>query len=171
MIILLFAVIDYHYNIVKSLMGHMIIYTWLGVVLGSALISLLIAYVMYRSYKSAYDMEQYRRTTSNAMAHDLKSPLAVISLYAENLKSGKNPEKNQYYMDGILNEVKSMNEQVASILDMAKAEDVNTELHKTKVDIGSIINTAAEVYAETIKDKKISGLTFREAVRSKQTRL
>lgn len=150
-----FAVIDYHYNIVKSLMGHMIIYTWLGVVLGSALISLLIAYIMYRSYKSAYDMEQYRRTTSNAMAHDLKSPLAVISLYAENLKSGKNPEKNQYYMDGILNEVKAMNEQVASILDMAKAEDVNTELHKTKVDIGNIINTAAEVYAETIKTKNI----------------
>ena len=24
------VVIDYHYNIVKSLMGHMIIYTWLG---------------------------------------------------------------------------------------------------------------------------------------------
>lgn len=150
-----FAVIDYHYNIAKSLMGHMIIYTWLGVVLGSALISLVIAYIMYRSYKSAYDMEQYRRTTSNAMAHDLKSPLAVISLYAENLKSGKNPEKNQYYMEGILNEVKAMNEQVASILDMAKAEDVNTELHKTKVDIGSIINTAAEVYAETIKTKNI----------------
>lgn len=100
-------------------------------------------------------MEQYRRTTSNAMAHDLKSPLAVISLYAENLKSGKNPEKNQYYMDGILNEVKAMNEQVASILDMAKAEDVNTELHKTKVDIGNIINTAADVYAETIKTKNI----------------
>ena len=119
-----FAVIDYHYNIVKSLMGHMIIYIWLGVVLGSALISLVIAYIMYRSYKSAYDMEQYRRTTSNAMAHDLKSPLAVISLYAENLKSGKNPEKNQYYMDGILNEVKAMNEQVASILDMAKAEEL-----------------------------------------------
>jgi len=40
-------------------------------------------------------MEQYRRTTSNAMAHDLKSPLAVISLYAENLKSGKNPEETK----------------------------------------------------------------------------
>ena len=58
-------------------------------------------------------------------------------------------------MDGILNEVKAMNEQVASILDMAKAEDVNTELHKTKVDIGNIINTAADVYAETIKTKNI----------------
>lgn len=100
-------------------------------------------------------MEQYRRTTSNAMAHDLKSPLAVISLYAENLKSGKNPEKNQYYMEGILNEVKAMNEQVASILDMAKAEDINTELHKTTVDIAAIVKTAADVYAETIRNKHV----------------
>ena len=149
------AIVDCHYNMMKSMTGHLLIWTWLGVVFGSALISLLIAYVMYRSYRSAYDMEQYRRTTSNSMAHDLKSPLAVISLYAENLQSGKNPEKNQYYINGILNEVKAMNEQVASILDMAKAEDINTELHKTTVDIAAIVKTAADVYAETIRNKHV----------------
>ena len=138
-----YLVMDYHTNLIKSTFGKLIIATWIGIALLSTLISLAIAYVLYRSYRSAYDMEQYRRTTSNAMAHDLKSPLAVIQLNAENLRDGTNPEKNRHYTDNIINEVHQMNTQIASILDMAKAEDVNTKLHKTDVDITAIVNSVA----------------------------
>ena len=151
-----YLVMDYHTNLIKSAFGKLIIATWIGIALLSTFISLAIAYVLYRSYKSAYDMEQYRRTTSNAMAHDLKSPLAVIQLNAENLRDGTNPEKNRHYTDNIINEVHQMNAQIASILDMAKAEDVNTKLHKTDVDIAVIVNSVAEEYAERIKEKNVS---------------
>ena len=150
-----YLVMDYHTNLIKSTVGKLIIATWIGIALLSTLISLAIAYVLYRSYRSAYDMEQYRRTTSNAMAHDLKSPLAVISLYAENLKAGTNPEKNKYYMDGILEEVRQMNGQVASILDMAKAENVDTKLKKTEVDLAGIVDTVAQIYNEKISEKNV----------------
>ncbi len=151
-----YLVMDYHTNLIKSTFGKLIIATWIGIALLSTLISLAIAYVLYRSYRSAYDMEQYRRTTSNAMAHDLKSPLAVIQLNAENLRDGSNPEKNRHYTDNIINEVHQMNTQIASILDMAKAEDVNTKLHKTDVDITAIVNSVAAEYAERIKEKNVS---------------
>lgn len=151
-----YLVMDYHTNLIKSAFGKLIIATWIGIALLSTLISLAIAYVLYRSYRSAYDMEQYRRTTSNAMAHDLKSPLAVIQLNAENLRDGTNPEKNRHYTDNIINEIHQMNTQIASILDMAKAEDVNTKLHKTDVDITVIVNSVAEEYAERIKEKNVS---------------
>lgn len=151
-----YLVMDYHTNLIKSTFGKLIIATWIGIALLSTLISLAIAYVLYRSYRSAYDMEQYRRTTSNAMAHDLKSPLAVIQLNAENLRDGTNPEKNRHYTDNIINEVHQMNTQIASILDMAKAEDVNTKLHKTDVDITAIVNSVAEEYVERIKEKNVS---------------
>lgn len=151
-----YLVMDYHTNLIKSTFGKLIIATWIGIALLSTLISLAIAYVLYRSYRSAYDMEQYRRITSNAMAHDLKSPLAVIQLNAENLRDGTNPEKNRHYTDNIINEVHQMNTQIASILDMAKAEDVNTKLHKTDVDITAIVNSVAAEYAERIKEKNVS---------------
>lgn len=151
-----YLVMDYHTNLIKSTFGKLIIATWIGIALLSTLISLAIAYVLYRSYRSAYDMEQYRCTTSNAMAHDLKSPLAVIQLNAENLRDGTNPEKNRHYTDNIINEVHQMNAQIASILDMAKAEDVNTKLHKTDVDITAIVNSVAAEYAERIKEKNVS---------------
>ena len=151
-----YLVMDYHTNLIKSTFGKLIIATWIGIALLSTLISLAIAYVLYRSYRSAYDMEQYRRITSNAMAHDLKSPLAVIQLNAENLRDGTNPEKNRHYTDNIINEVHQMNAQIASILDMAKAEDVNTKLHKTDVDITAIVNSVAAEYAERIKEKNVS---------------
>lgn len=151
-----YLVMDYHTDLIKSSFGKVIIATWIGIALLSTLVSLAIAYVLYRSYRSAYDMEQYRRTTSNAMAHDLKSPLAVIQLNAENLRDGTNLEKNRHYTDNIINEVHQMNTQIASILDMAKAEDVNTKLHKTDVDITAIVNSVAEEYAERIKEKNVS---------------
>ena len=151
-----YIVSDFHTNIWKSLVGVLIIYTWAGIVILCVILSLAIAYAMYKTYLSAYDMEQYRRTTSNAMAHDLKSPLAVIQLNAENLRDGTNPEKNRHYTDNIINEVHQMNTQIASILDMAKAEDVNTKLHKTDVDITAIVNSVAEEYVERIKEKNVS---------------
>ena len=151
-----YIVSDFHTNIWESLVGVLMIYTWAGIVILCVILSLAIAYAMYKTYLSAYDMEQYRRATSNAMAHDLKSPLAVIQLNAENLRDGTNPEKNRHYTDNIINEVHQMNTQIASILDMAKAEDVNTKLHKTDVDITVIVNSVAEEYAERIKEKNVS---------------
>lgn len=151
-----YIVSDFHTNIWESLVGVLMIYTWAGIVILCVILSLAIAYAMYKTYLSAYDMEQYRRATSNAMAHDLKSPLAVIQLNAENLRDETNPEKNRYYTDNIIDEVNQMNAQIASILDMAKAEDVNTKLHKTDVDIAVIVNSVAEEYAERIKEKNVS---------------
>ena len=149
-------VLNYHTNIWRSLIGKLMIGTWIGTILLSVIVSLVIAYAMYKTYKSAYDMERYRRTTSNAMAHDLKSPLAVILLDAENLRDGTNLEKNKYYMDNIIDEVNQMNTQIASILDMANAEDVSTQLDKTDVDITAIVNLLAEEYAERIKEKDVT---------------
>ena len=151
-----YIVSDFHTNIWKSLVGVLVICTWAGIIILCVILSLAIAYAMYRTYLSAYDMEQYRRATSNAMAHDLKSPLAVIQLNAENLRDETNPEKNRYYTDNIIDEVNQMNVQIASILDMAKAEDVNTKLRKTDVDITAIVNSVAEEYAERIKEKNVS---------------
>ena len=39
----------------------------------------------YKSAKAAYQLAEYRIKVSNAMAHDLKTPLATLSAYAENL--------------------------------------------------------------------------------------
>ena len=151
-----YMILDYHTNIWRSSIGRLLIGTWAGIILMSVIVSLAIAYAMYKAYKSAYDMEQYRRTTSNAMAHDLKSPLAVILLNAENLRDGTNPDKDQYYMDNIIDEVDQMKAQIGSILDMAKVEDVNTQLNKTDVDITAIVDSLAEEYADRINEKNVT---------------
>mgnify|MGYP004459070097 CR=1 FL=1 len=151
-----FIVSDFHTNFWRSMAGLQVIATWTGIILLCVIVSLAIAYAMYKTYLSAYDMEQYRRATSNAMAHDLNSPLAVIQLSAENLRDGTDPEKKRYYMDNIIDEVHQMNTQIASILDMAKVEDANTQLNKTDVDVASIVNSLAGEYAERIHEKDVT---------------
>ncbi len=151
-----FIVLDFHTNFWRSMAGLLVIATWAGIILLCVILSLAIAYAMYRTYLSAYDMEQYRRTTSNAMAHDLNSPLAIIRQNVENIRNETNPEKNKYYMDNIINGVHQMNAQIASILDMAKVEDSNTQLNKTDVDIASIVSSLADEYAERVKEKDVT---------------
>ncbi|MFR5028150.1 MAG: histidine kinase dimerization/phospho-acceptor domain-containing protein [Coprococcus sp.] len=41
--------------------------------------------VIYLTRKTRYDRQEYRRNMTNAMAHDLKTPLMAMSGYAENL--------------------------------------------------------------------------------------
>ena len=50
----------------------------------SCLICLISSKITYAGLKAHYDMEDYRKTLMNTMAHDLKSPLMSISGYAEN---------------------------------------------------------------------------------------
>lgn len=151
-----YMIADFHTNFWKSLYGKLVIGTWVGIIFLSVILSLAMAYAMYKSYMAAYEMEQYRRTTSNAMAHDLKSPLSVILLNAENLRDETKPEKNKDYMDNIIDEVHLMNDQIASILDMAKAEDVNIRLNKTDVDVTDIVNTLIEKLGDRIAEKNVS---------------
>lgn len=149
------AVIEYHYSFFDSAFGKLLIGTLVGIIVLTIIVSLIISFLMWKSYINVWNQEQYRRTMSNAMAHDLKSPLSVIALYAENLKAKTNPEKTDYYIDGIIEEVNLMNRQIASILDMSKAEDINTKLSLSTFEVSPIVNKIIANHQEKIASKNV----------------
>jgi len=57
-------------------------------VLVSLLAAAVIGLICYIRKKSVWEIFEYRRKTTDAMAHDLKTPLATISAYAESLEEG-----------------------------------------------------------------------------------
>ena len=56
--------------------------------------------------------ERRTRETTAAMAHDLKTPLAVIRACAENLTEGINPEKGNQYTQEITRQTAVMDNHV-----------------------------------------------------------
>ncbi len=77
------------------------------------------------------EAEENRRRLINALAHELKTPLAVIHGYAEGLQAGIAEEKQAHYLSVLLEESEKMDAMVKEMLDYSRLEagkvTLNTE--------------------------------------------
>lgn len=119
------------------------------------LVTVAVTYFIYMRRMSYYQLDTYRRETTNAMAHDLKTPLMAISGYAENLRNNVHTEKKDYYADLIVQHVEYMNDMVENILELAKVEGVSRVSEKALVDLKSQTETILKKYEILTTDKKL----------------
>lgn len=116
-------------------------------VLVAAVLILLFSYVLafipavisYKIKMRRYQIFEYRRMTTDAMAHDLKTPIAAISALAENISNHIGTDKQDYYAGKILEKTDEMNGLVNGILNYSRSENSNLKIKKVKVDIGQLI--------------------------------
>jgi len=120
------------------------------------IISILSGIFKYKKYRRIYEQEEYRRTLMNSMAHDLKSPLAAMRGYAENLKENLNNEKRDHYADCILKNADYMNRLITDNLDLLKLEYDNSRLVKEKIDLIEVSRELTEKYMPLINEKNVS---------------
>lgn len=111
---------------------------WL-VIIASLILSLMPATIIYNVQKRKYEIFEYRRKMTDAMAHDLKSPMAAISAFAENLSDNVATDKREYYAGKIEEKVAQMNKMVNNILEFSKSENLPAEIKKEDVDVGAVI--------------------------------
>ena len=99
------------------------------------LLTFIITAFKYNHAKSVYEIFEYRKKVTDAMAHDLKTPLAAISAYAENLEENVNSDKRGYYTSRIRENVDSMNRMIEGVLDFSKNEsgEVKVEIKELSV--------------------------------------
>ncbi len=92
----------------------------------------------------------------NNMTHELKTPLATISLAVDALTNSKvigNEEKIRYYSGMIKDENKRMNKQVETILQAARIERQEITLNKDVLDAHAIIQKTADNLVLQIQEK------------------
>ena len=75
-----------------------------------------------RAVKYAQEAEQNRRQMVANIAHELKTPLAIIHSYAEGLRERIAEDKRDKYSDIILSETERMNTMVLEMLDLSRLE-------------------------------------------------
>ncbi len=114
-------------------------------------LAVVTATVSYMNQKNYYEMDQYRRDITNTMAHDLKSPLMVISGYAENLLEQDLPEKAQHFSKSIMENTAYMNQIVEKTLELSKVENGNYKLQKGSVDLRTITNDVVKNYTPQLE--------------------
>ena len=114
--------------------------TAVGIIIWSAFAFAFIpATISYNVKKRRFEIFEYRRKMVDAMAHDLKTPMAAISAYSENLSNNIATDKKEYYASKIQEKVAQMNKMVNDILAFSKSENQSAVVTKTDVDISSVI--------------------------------
>ncbi len=93
----------------------------------------------------------------NNMTHELKTPLATISLAVDALTNKKvigSEEQIRYYSAMIKDENKRMNKQVETILQAARIEREEIQLKRVELDAHEVIRRSAENVALLVQEKQ-----------------
>ncbi|MFI3208060.1 MAG: histidine kinase dimerization/phospho-acceptor domain-containing protein [Eubacteriales bacterium] len=85
-------------------------------------------------------MEQMRREFVANVSHEMKTPLAILQFYCENLKCDIEGIDKNYYYDTIIEETNRMDEMVKSMLEISSLENGLAKMEFEKVDISEIAN-------------------------------
>lgn len=90
------------------------------------------------------ELDKMRKTFVANVSHELKTPIAIISGYAEGLKLNVNAQNREQYCDTIIDESQRMNNLVLSILELSKYESGQVPANKTAFDIGALTSLLCE---------------------------
>ena len=82
----------------------------------------VLSYALLRVWRRQERVEQVRRETTAALAHELKTPLSVLSATAELLEDNLAPEKQAHYLDVIQTQAQRMDGSVRKMLELSRLE-------------------------------------------------
>lgn len=116
--------------------GVMFIYTLILFLLAGT----IVAVMSWRTVKKQIVLEERRRDMINSMAHDLKTPLFIISGYAENLIESVKDEDERSYAKAIVEQTNSMNEMVYTMLDISRLNSENFTLSTETFSLAELVS-------------------------------
>lgn len=106
--------------------------------LATLLFTLLLAFFTARAQARSLQRE---RDLTNAVAHELKTPLALLRSYAEGLQEDIAPEKRAEYLDVIMDQSDQMAALVSSLLDLSRMKAGKTAFTPGPVALDQVVES------------------------------
>lgn len=88
--------------------------------------------------------EEHRRTFTSHMAHELKTPLAVIHSYAQGLQEHIAEDKREKYLATICGQAERMNGMVLELLDLSRLEAGRVKLRREEISLSALTRSALD---------------------------
>lgn len=119
-----------------------LIFVWLSCLIAFLMVAFILSTQTYQTYKKREELEQLRQETTYALAHDLKTPLSIISGYAQNLLENVHTEKRDHYAGGIQTNVNRMDKIIREMLELSRLE---SDLRPAKLEDVSLAEVGREI--------------------------
>ena len=128
------------------------VYTYFGIYI---ILSFIILFIIHKRKMFKYEKEAYRRTLTDSISHDLKSPLTALRGYAESLKENLNEDKRVQYSDAILESADYMNHLINGNIELLRLEDMGSVGKKEVVDFVKLSKSLLEKYNPALEERGI----------------
>ena len=106
--------------------------------------------------KAAAKLDEERKILTDAVAHELKTPLSVIKSNCECLRDNVNPEKNDAYFNAIEKSIDTMNEMLITFLKYTKMQSEDYILNFEENMLDEITEEVLTRYSTIINQKGIT---------------
>lgn len=122
-------------------------------------LAILFLFAFYRYIKWAkktlvseeHRVNTMRRDTMNAIAHEVRTPLAALLGYTENLKLGVREDKKEYYLEQIEEKGHEINRMIDEILSLSRLEDADFTIHLEILSMNSLIAQLIKEHADSFE--------------------
>lgn len=102
-------------------------------------------------------LEKFRKNFISSVNHELKTPIALISGYAEGLKDGvADDESREFYCQVIMDEANRMDVMVKDLLLISQIESGYFKMEQSTMDIVSILKSSLQKFEILIRDKNLT---------------
>lgn len=110
------------------------------------------------------ELEKFRKDFIAGVSHELKTPIGIISGYAEGLKDGiVDDESKDVYLDVIIDEANKMNKLVLDMLNLTRLESRKAELILSEFSVKELTSYILSKHNNNIQDKHFNiSFTFDE---------
>lgn len=103
------------------------------------LCAIILSCALLRVWRKQERIEQVRRETTAALAHELKTPLSVLSATAELLGDNLAPEKQGHYLEVIRQQAQRMDGSVRQMLELSRLETGAKALRRTVFSLAELV--------------------------------
>lgn len=103
---------------------------------------------VYRNLKRELQLAEMKTDFVSNVSHELKTPLALIRMYAESLemKRIRDPEQQHAYHGIIVQESERLSRLINNILTFSHIESGNKEYHRACLDLNSVVTDVMRMY-------------------------
>lgn len=118
------------------------------------LILLLSEVLMIRNDIKKERFERAKDSFTRGVAHDMKTPLAIINNLCECYLEGVSPDKNDYYVEEIHKETGKMNDEIMSFLEYNKLSQTD-KVEKEQFSFSELVKEQVERYRPLMQSRQV----------------
>ncbi|NLJ71919.1 MAG: hypothetical protein GX333_02755 [Syntrophomonadaceae bacterium] len=110
---------------------------------------------LLRDIEKERQLERVLKEFIAAVSHESKSPLGIVQGYAEAVKDGVKPDKQEQYMDTIIDEVEHMSNLITNMLDLSQLENGYIKFNLQEFELYSLVDKVILRYMSLIEQKNL----------------